>query len=178
MRRLLLPALPLLLAACESGALFPPPEPVAAAASATQLRVGFPTGGVTGTIVVDAVDPLPLRAAELIAPDGAITPAAYIDAAASPGFAAGQRTVGNPWQNSIAGERAIPALAVQNTQASAALESREQLLATVSTADITLPDPVVYRRNWTRYRIRLIFGTPPAAGDVRLLPAPAPPPGS
>ena len=176
MRRLL-PALPLLLAACDGGALFPPTAPPPAPGLTAELRLGFPAGGVADTIVVDTVDRLPLRAAELIAPDGAITPAAYVDAAASPGFASGQRTVGNPWQNSIAGERAIPALAVQNTQASAALESREQILATVSTADIPLPDPVVYRRGWARYRIRLTFGTPPDT-EVRLLPAPAPPSGS
>jgi hypothetical protein len=56
--------------------------------------------------------------------------------------------------------------------------SREQLLATVSSAEIALPDPVVYRRDWRRYRIRLTFGTPPGEVETREIPAPEPPPGT
>jgi hypothetical protein len=62
------------------------------------------------------------------------------------------------------------------TYAGAALNSQQQLLATVSTAEIALPDPVAYRRDWARYRIRLTFGTPPGEVETRLLPAPPPPP--
>ena len=162
----------LALAACDGGTLLPPGPPALTA----EVRAGFPIGGVVDTIVVSAVDRLPLRAAVLDAPDGTVIPASYIDVVASPGFATGQRAAGNPWQASIAGGSAIPALAIQNAQASAALESREQLLATVSTADIALPDPVFYRREWRRYRIRLTFGAPPGEVETRELPAPAPPP--
>jgi hypothetical protein len=168
-------ALPFLaLAACDGGIALPPGPPALTA----EARAGFPIGGVVDTIVVSAVDRLPLRAAALVAPDGVAIPASYIDVVASPGFATGQRVAGNPWQNSISGGNAIPALAIQNAQASAALESREQLLATVSTADIALPDPVVYRRDWRHYRIRLTFGAPPGEVETRELPAPAPSPGS
>ncbi|MGA8550040.1 MAG: hypothetical protein WB678_07360, partial [Stellaceae bacterium] len=50
------------------------------------------------------------------------------------------------------------------------------LLAIVSSASIPLPDPVAYRRDWQKYRIRLHFGTPPDQVETREIPAPAPPP--
>jgi hypothetical protein len=50
------------------------------------------------------------------------------------------------------------------------------LLAVVSTASIPLPDPVAYRRDWQKYRIRLRFGDPPQV-ETREIDAPAPPPG-
>jgi hypothetical protein len=43
-----------------------------------------------------------------------------------------------------------------------------------ASAEISLPDPVLYRRDWQHYKIRLTFGgtgTP----DIRELAAPAPP---
>ena len=61
-------------------------------------------------------------------------------------------------------------------QAGAALQGEQQLLATVSTAEIALPDPVAYRRDWRRYRIRLTFGTPPGEIETREIAAPEPPP--
>jgi hypothetical protein len=145
-----------------------------AAGPTPQVRVGFPPGGVVDTIVVNAIDRLPLRAAELVAPNGAVTAASYIDAAASPNFATGQWVAGDPWQ-SMAGNTTAAALTLQNPQAGAGLQGRQQLLATVSTADILLPDPVAYRRDWPRYRVRLTFGTPPDI-ETRLLAAPQPPP--
>ncbi|MGE5271755.1 MAG: hypothetical protein ACM3JG_19005 [Thiohalocapsa sp.] len=166
-----LPLLPL--AACDEMPVLPPGPPPPA--STAQLRVGFPPGGVADTIVVTAVERLPLRQAELVGPDGSATAASYLNIAGSPRFATGQRTIANPWHNSVAGDTA-PAVAIADTQASAAFESRAQLLATVSTADIPLPDPVLYRRDWQRYHIRLTFGTPPGQVETRDLPAPAPPP--
>ena len=61
-------------------------------------------------------------------------------------------------------------------QQPAALQGQEQLLAMVSNAQISLPDPVAYRRDWANYRIRLTFGTPPGAIETQEIPAPAPPP--
>ena len=176
MRRVLPIFLPLLLplvflAGCAEG--MPPPGPEKVAAT---LRVGFPPRGLLDTIVIDAVDRLPLQAAALVAPDGAVTPASYLNAAASPSFATGQQEAANPWQSAIAPHDAIPALAIQNAQAAAAFRGREQLLAMVATAEITLPDPVAYRRDWRHYRIRLVFGTPPGEVETRVIPAPAPPP--
>jgi hypothetical protein len=170
MRRLLPVLLPLFLAAGCEGAAPPPPAPAA------QLHAGFPPGGIVNTIVVDAVDPLPLRAADLIAPDGAVTPANYLSAVASPRFDSGQWAAGNPWQNALYGGTGVAAPALPNAQAGAALQSREQLLATVSTADIALPDPVAYRHDWARYKIRLSFGTPPGEVETREIAAPQPPP--
>ncbi len=178
-RALLLPLAVLLplspIAGCdEIGALPPGPPPPPGVTA--ELHAGFPRGGIVDTIVVDAVDRLPLRSAELVAPDGSATPASYLNVDASPAFAAGQRIVANPWQRTLAGGDAASAPAFVTGQASAALQSRGQLLANVSTADIPLPDPVLYRRDWARYRIRLTFGTPPGTVETRELPAPAPPP--
>ena len=50
-----------------------------------QIRARFPAGGVVDVIVVDAVNRLPLRKAELVAPDGQTTPASYLNVVPSPG---------------------------------------------------------------------------------------------
>jgi len=50
-------------------------------------------------------------------------------------------------------------------------------LLMVSTAEITLPDPVAYRRNWQNYHIRVSFGAGDNQADVRDIAAPEPPPG-
>lgn len=171
MRRLLPVLLPLvMLAGCESG---PAPQP---SGTTAQLRAGFPARGVADTIVIDAIERLPLRAAELIAPDGTTTAASYIDVAASPRIATGQWSAGAPWQNALYGGSGAAALALPHVEAGAALQSNEQLLATASTADIPLPDAVAYRRDWARYHIRLSFGTPPGDVETRELTAPEPPP--
>jgi hypothetical protein len=176
MRRALVLLLPLIfIAGCdEGGGLFlTPPGP---GGTTAQLRVGFPPGGIVDTIVVEAVDRLPLRAADLFAPDGSRTPAGNIDVAASPGFSTGQRVAADPWRTSLPDDTGRSVLSPLHTGAGAAYQSRQQLLATVSTADIPLPDPVAYRRDWPRYRIRLTFGTPPGDVETRELSAPAPPP--
>ena len=176
---ILLPILPLfLVTGCDgggflsSGPVLPPGPP----APSAQLRASFPLGGVADTIVVDAIEPLALRAAELIAPDGRTTPASNIDVDASPRFAAGQWAAGNPWRGALSGTGSAAALTMQQTQAGAALYSQQQLMATVSTAEIALPDPIAYRRDWARYRIRLVFGTPPGAIETREIAAPEPTP--
>jgi len=172
MRRLMpVLLLPILVAACGGGAA-PPPS-----GATSRLHVGFPPHGIVDTIVVDAVEPQPLHAAELVAPDGKVTAASYIDVTASPRYATGQWNAANPWPNSLAAENVAPGLIAGNAPAGAAFQSQEQLLATVSTADIPLPDPVAYRRDWQHYRIRLGFGTPPSV-ETRELAAPQPPPGS
>jgi hypothetical protein len=171
MRRIVLLLLPLVLATGCDGDFGPP-----ASAPSAQLRASFPVGGIIDTIVVNAVDRLPLRAAELVAPDGTATMASYVSVVASPRFATGQRVVSDPWQNALAGGGGAGAL-VGNADATAALEGRTQLLATVSTADIPLPDAVVYRRDWAHYRIRLSFGTPPDL-ETREIAAPEPLPPS
>ena len=172
MRRLI-PVLLLLvvLGACaESGGGPPPPGTTA------DLRVGFPSGGLADTIAVTVIDRLPLRAAALIAPDGAAIPADWINVDADPRVATGQWVVGNPWETSLAGSNPAATLTAQNAEANAALRGQVQLLATVSQAEIPLPDPVAYRRDWPKYRVRLTFGTPPGEIEAREIAAPEPPP--
>jgi hypothetical protein len=175
MRRVLPVLLPLLLiAGCEGGGA-PPPGPLG---PTVQLRAGFPRGGLADTIAIDAIDRLPLRAAELVSPTGTTTPASNIDVDASPRFATGQWLAGDPWRNALAGGGPATALTMQHAEAGAALQGQQQLLATVSSAEIALPDPVAYRRDWGKYRIRLTFGTPPGEVETREIAAPEPPPGS
>ena len=170
MRRVVPGLVPLvLLAACQTGAPPPAPAPLA------ELRAGFPPGGVADTIVIDTVERLPLRAADLVAPDGAVTPASYVNVADRPRFATGQSVAVDPWHGAIPGNSGIPAMALADAQASAAMRSQAQVLAIASTADIPLPDPVAYRHDWQRYHIRLTFGTPPQV-ETRDIPAPEPPP--
>jgi hypothetical protein len=51
-----------------------------------------------------------------------------------------------------------------------------QVLAVLSQAEIPLPDPIAYRRDWANYRVRLSFGIAPGEIETREIPAPAPPP--
>ena len=171
MRRLFPALLPLfLVAACDAGGNAAPP-PVTAAA----VQAGFPRGGLADTITVSAVERLPLRIAELVAPDGAATPANWIDVNNSPRVATGQRVAGNPWETAVTGSTAAAALTTQDAQLGATLQGQVQLLGTISTAEIALPDPVAYRRDWTSYHIRLTFGTPPGDVATSEIAAPEPP---
>jgi hypothetical protein len=167
MRRVV-PALVLLLTAGCAGGGAPPPETVA------QLHVGF--GGLTDTIDISAVDRLALHTAALVAPDGTETASSEINVVGSPRLSGGQSIVGDPWQNALSANGSAARLVTQQAVAGAALRSEEQLMATVSTAQITLPDPVAYRRDWQHYKIRLTFGTPPGEVETRELAAPALPP--
>ncbi|MGD9614121.1 MAG: hypothetical protein AB7H90_07640 [Alphaproteobacteria bacterium] len=148
-----------------------PPGP---ATPRAQLRVGF--GGLVDTIEVSAIERLPLREAALIAPDGTVVPASYVNVAANPRLATGQWSLSHRWDDPATPDNALAALALPNAQAGAALRSRQQLLAMVSRADIPLPDPVAYRRDWRDWRIRLTFGTPPGEVVTTEIPAPEPPP--
>ncbi len=172
MRRVLPALLPLVLVvACGGGG--PAPLPTAS------VHTGFPPRGIADLIVIDATDRLPLRLAELIAPDGTATPASTIDVNPSPRRDGGQRVVGDPWRGSLPEDGNVAMNAAQGGGfAAPAVLSQSQLLITLSSASIPLPDPIAYRRDWARYRIRLGFGTPPDAVETRELPAPEPlPPG-
>ena len=164
-----------LITGCAGGGA-PAPAPLG---PTEELRADFPKGGVADTIRVDAIERLPLRAAVLVAPDGTVIAASTIDVADSPRFATGQWTAGDPWRNALSGGGPAATLTMPYPAAGAALQGQQQLLATVSTAEIALPDPVAYRRDWGKYRIRLTFGTTPGEVETREIPAPAPelPPG-
>jgi len=143
-------------------------------ATAARVRVGF--GGLVDTIEVNAIERLPLRAAELVSADGEATPSGPITIDSSPRFATGQWNASNSWKDPVTGNNALAALTLRNAQAGAALQAQEQLLAMVSNTQILLPDPVAYRRDWANYRVRLTFGTPPGAVETQEIPAPTPPP--
>jgi hypothetical protein len=149
------------------------PESGLAPLPADQVRARFPPGGVVNSIEIDAIDRLPLRTAELVAPDGQATPASYLHVGASPSVTFYQRQIDTPYEGNLFGignVAPVPAVVTGAPQGDA------QLLAMVSTASIPLPDEIEYRRDWRSYRIFLSFGD--LAGEVerRVLPAPEPPP--
>jgi hypothetical protein len=169
MRRWLMPLCCLIaLAGCTDA---PPPG---AGLPQPGVTAFFPPGGVAGVIRVDALDPFPLRAAALIAPDGSATPASWLDVSANPERLAGAAALSDPWRPSTLGANGFNPLPAGPTDP--ALRARNQLLLTASTADLTLPDPVAYRRDWERYRIRLSFAAADNQVETRDIPAPAPPP--
>ncbi len=165
MRRLLL-ILPLLLVVggCTDA---PPPTPL----PGPHVSIGFPPGSVVNVIKIEAVDNLPLRAAELIAPDGSVTQAGWLDVHRDIQDNPGQYAVDSIWHNASVADTG-PVL--PNINSSGTYLSHDALLLMTADAEITLPDPVVYRRNWQHYKIRLTFGAP-GGPDIREVAAPAPP---
>jgi hypothetical protein len=168
MHRLLM-ILPLLVAvvACADA---PPPL----AGPQQGVRVSFPPGGLVNVIRIDALDTLPLRTAELVAPDGTLTEAASLEVDANPRTIGGQEALNDPWRSSVLssnGNNPLPTGIVDPV-----VRSQNQVFLTASTADITLPDPVAYRRDWSNYKIRLGFAGPGHQLETRELPAPQPPP--
>jgi hypothetical protein len=149
------------------------PESGLAPLPTDQVRARFPPGGVVNSIEIDAIDRLPLRTAELVAPDGQATPASYLHVSASPSVTFYQRQIDTPYEGNLSG---IGNVAPVPAVVSGAPQGEAQLLAMVSTASIPLPDEIEYRRDWRSYRIFLSFGD--LAGEVerRVLPAPEPPP--
>jgi hypothetical protein len=144
-----------------------------------QVRAYFPAGGIVNAIEIDATNRLPLRSAELVAPDGQATPASYLHVNADPSVTYYQRYFNAPYVGNAVG---IGGIASGNPLATdignGAPQSSVRLLAMVSTASIPLPDDIAYRRDWRSYRIFLSFGDASAEAERKVLPAPEPPPGS
>jgi hypothetical protein len=146
------------------------PESGLAPLPTDQVRARFPAGSVVNAIEIDAVDRLPLRSAELIAPDGQATPASWLNVNPSPSVTFYQRFIDSSYAGNSFGVGNVPA------DIAGAPQGNARLLAMVSNASIPLPDEVAYRRDWRSYRIFLSFGD--LAGEVerRVLAAPEPPP--
>jgi predicted small lipoprotein YifL len=159
----------LLLAACGGEGPAPLPN--------DQVRAGFPPGGVVNQIEVSAIDRLPLRGAELVAPDGHATPALSITANPAPTETFSQEFPSGNYSGPNFGVSSIGSNALAPGVVGAAPNTQTTLLAVISSASIQLPDPVAYRRHWQNYRIRLKFGDPPQV-ETREIAAPAPPPGN
>jgi hypothetical protein len=157
--------LALLTACAPDGGLPPLPS--------DQVRVRFPPGGVVGSIEVDALNRLPLRTAELVAPDGRATSASYLHVTEAPSVAFYQRRIDTPFEGNIS---TIDNLAPVPAIVAGAPQGGAELLTMSSIASIPIPDEIEYRRDWRGYRIFLSFGD--IAGEVerRVLPAPEPPP--
>jgi hypothetical protein len=170
MRRLLT-TLPLLLAAAGCNVLDSGPP---AALPATGAHASFPRGGVVDVIRVDALDTLSLRTAELVAPDGTATSASSLQAVPAPVVSDGTTMYKSAWLDQSSAVNGVPA--VFNRGPVPAMYSQTQLQLTISTADIPLPDPVAYRRDWAHYRVRLTFAAPAGRSETRDLAAPEPPP--
>jgi hypothetical protein len=168
MRRfwMILPCL-VVLAACADA---PPPV----GAPPPGVTASFPPGAPVNVIQVKALDPLPLRTAELVAPDGSTTPASSIDVDANPTTLAGQKAFNDPWRTSSLGPNGLNPMPDATSDPS--VYSQHQLLMTVSTAQIAPPDPVAYRRDWQNYKIRLGFAGSGHQLETREIPAPEPPP--
>ncbi|MGC2199465.1 MAG: hypothetical protein WA633_04850 [Stellaceae bacterium] len=141
-----------------------------------QVRALFPAGGVVDAIEIDAVDRLPLRAAELVAPDGEATPASYLHVNPSPGATFYQRFPDSPYAGNVFGVGNLDLGTPLPANIAGAPQGNARLLAMVSTASIPLPDEVAYRRDWRSYRIFLSFGDAASEVERRVLPAPEPPP--
>jgi hypothetical protein len=142
-----------------------------------QIQAAFPPGGVVDVIEVNAINRLPLRTAELIAPDGQATPASYLTVNPSPSVTSYQQFPNRPYPGSGFGFGSITGAAPTAPLTGAAPQQQVTLLRMVANASIPLPDPVEYQRDWRNYRIRLTFGTPPDETETRELDAPEPPPG-
>jgi hypothetical protein len=149
LRRGMLVAALLLLSGCGSMAptAAPPPDGITAR---------FVPGGPVNVITVTAADPLPLRSAELVGPQGLTEPAYSIDVTANP------TDVSTPGAGAFAAAPGLP-LTVTRTE------------TILSTALLRLPDPVYYVNTWREWRIRLHLGSATGGRDVTLA-APAPPP--
>ncbi len=164
---LCLAIIPLLAACGGEGPASPPGE---------EISASFPAGGIADVIAIDATDRLPLHQAELIAPDGRATLAASVTTNQSPTENFSQQSPTGAYSGSQFGVSSIGSNALSPGVVGGAPRTQTTLLAIVSTASIPLPDPVAYRRDWQKYRIRLRFGTPPDQVETREIPAPAPPP--
>ena len=158
-----------LLAACADGGLPP--------LAGDQVRLRFPAGGVVDVIEVDAVNRLPLRKAELIAPDGVATPASYLSVNPSPSVTFYQGLPNGPYTGGALGVGNVAAGVPPPALTGGAAQQRAEFLAMVASASIPLPDPVEYRREWRSYRVRLSFGDPPQEVETQEIAAPEPPPG-
>jgi hypothetical protein len=142
-----------------------------------QIRIRFPPGGVVNAIEIEAVDRLPLRSAELIAPDGAATPASWLHVNPSPSVTYYQRFTNSPYAGDAFGVGNSDSRTPFPGEIGGAAQGSARLLAMVSNASIPLPDEVAFRRDWRSYRIFLSFGDLSGEVERRVLAAPEPPGG-
>src|SRR5262249_59040171 len=103
----------LALSACAGGDAAPPSQAVG-----PELQIGFPKGGLADTITITVVDRLPLRAAELVGPDGS-TESDWINVASAPAVRTGQ-SVANLSETPLSGMSAASVLTAPDPLVNAA----------------------------------------------------------
>lgn len=155
---------PLLAAGCDSGAAPPVLQ--------EHVDATFPRGGVANVIRIEALDRLPLRSAELVAPDGTATAATDLVVDPNPEANGGQEAVSDPWRSSTLTPNGISEL--PNGPFDSLTHSRDKLLLMAASARIAVPDPVAYQRDWQKYRIRVGFDAGNGQIESREIAAPAP----
>ena len=163
----------LLLAACPGAGPAPLPN--------DQIRADFPPAGIANQIEITAIDRLALRGAELVSPDGHVTPAISVTANPAPTDFFTQQSLGATYSGPDFGVTSIGLGGLTNIAPNpvtpkpvgAAPQTETRVLAILSTASIQLPDPAAYDRDWQQYRIRLRFGNPPDV-ETREIAAPSP----
>lgn len=165
MRRHVLFPILLMLAACSGPGL--PSLPTA------QSEALFVKHGVADHIEIRALNRLPLREAKLTAPNGAQTDAE--DIVVSPATRLGESALLGSSMVSP-GSYGVASIPPAPATIGGAPQGAGVLLLMLSTGSITLPDPVAYRRDWRRYRIRLRFGDRPGSVRRQVIAAPRPPP--
>jgi hypothetical protein len=165
---LILPSVLWLAGCAGNGGLTPLP--------AEHARATFRAGSDVNVIKIDVLDNLPLRAAELVAPDGSATPASWLDVNNKLQANGGSQAISSPWRSDAAFGDVAPTMLPNPGANVGVYASHTELLMMSAGAQITLPDPVAYRRDWKKYKIRLTFGAP-GAPTIREIAAPQPPPG-
>ncbi len=131
-------------AACAGSGPAPGPD--------DQIRASFPPGGIANQIEINAIDRLALRGAELVAPDGHVTPALSVNAKPAPTETFSQQAWAAPISSANYGVSSIGSNALTPNVVGAAPQSQTTVLAIVSTASIQLPDPAAYQRDWQQYK--------------------------
>ena len=117
----------LALAGCGDGG-GPPATPLPGT-----IDVRFIHGRTIDVVTITAYDTVALTRAELVSPEGTVTPASSIDTTRSPTEVSPSVSPGAPRTVTV----------VDTIR---------------SVASITLPDPFVYARSWRQWKLRLAFG--------------------
>jgi hypothetical protein len=130
----------------------------------------FLPGNEVTVIEVTVNDRQPLRAAELVGPDGTTIPAESLDVNQA---AANQPPLIRPPITGIGpGGMALPIGGIGNFAPPGSETVNSSQIRSI--AQIRIDEPLTYRRDWRLWQIRLRIGDPPRV-NVLTLPAPRPP---
>lgn len=140
------------------------------------LRAGFVAG--SAVIEVQARDPLPLRAAELLLPDGAVLTAGELASTLPPPPRPSEPLDAGVGVGVVGGSRGgvdTAVLVSLPVDFSGLFRRRRPPELIESRARFAISDLGAYRLAWPAARLRLTLGDPPGPTRVVELPAPPPP---